>query len=238
VSTGRAEQAVREARSVQAEKPKQPFGYVLEGEIYVAQKNWEVAERTYREAIKKFDLPVLVARAHAVLTASGKPAEADKLAGQWIRAHPKDASVLTYLADRDVAARRFESAANRYNSALERAPDSPLLLNNVAWTRHELKRPGALEYAERAYELAPENPAIMDTLGAILAAGDDLERGLELLGRAAELAPQAYPIRLNFAKALLKANRKSAARKELETLAKLDSRLPAQQEAAKLLSGL
>jgi putative PEP-CTERM system TPR-repeat lipoprotein len=238
VSTGRAEQAVREARSVQAEKPKQPFGYVLEGEIYVAQKNWEAAERAYREAIKKFDLPILIARGHAVLTASGKPAEADKLAGQWIRAHPKDASVLTYLADRDLAARRFESAANRYNSALERAPDNPVLLNNVAWTRHELKRPGALEYAERAYELAPENPAIMDTLGAILAAGDDLERGLELLGRAAELAPQAYPIRLNFAKALLKANRKSAARKELETLAKLDSRLPAQQEAAKLLSGL
>jgi hypothetical protein len=43
---------------------------------------------------------------------------------------------------------------------------------------------------------------------------------------------------LHFAKALIKAGRKSAARKELEPLAKLDSRLPLQKEAAALLEGL
>jgi predicted Zn-dependent protease len=95
-----------------------------------------------------------------------------------------------------------------------------------------------LEQAERAHELAPENPAIMDTLGTILAASGETERGLELLGRAAELAPTAYQIRLNFAKALIKANRKGAARKELEGLAKLDPKIPQQQEAAKLLASL
>jgi predicted Zn-dependent protease len=78
----------------------------------------------------------------------------------------------------------------------------------------------------------------MDTLGSILAATGETERGLELLGRAAELAPGAHQIRLNFAKALVKAQRKAAARKELEQLAKLDARLPVQQEAAKLLEGL
>ena len=48
---------------------------------------------------------------------------------------------------------------------MTRAPDNPLVLNNLAWVAHELKQPNALEYAERANEMAPDNPAIMDTLG-------------------------------------------------------------------------
>ena len=78
----------------------------------------------------------------------------------------------------------------------------------------------------------------MDTLGTILASSGETERALALLGRAAELAPEAHQIRLNFAKALIKSERKAAARKELEQLAKLDSRLPVQQEAARLLAAL
>ena len=113
-----------------------------------------------------------------------------------------------------------------------------MLLNNLAWAMKELKQPKALEYAERAHELAPDNPSIMDTLGSILSDNGQSERGLELMGRAAELAPDAYRIRLNFAKALIKAGRKDAARKELEVLAKLDRLLPIQQEAAALLASL
>jgi predicted Zn-dependent protease len=172
------------------------------------------------------------------MEAAGKPTEANGMAEEWIRRHPKDATVMAYLGERDIAERRYESAAKRYQSALERQPDNALLLNNLAWVSNELKRPRALEYAERAHELAPENPSIMDTLGSILVDSGQTERGLQLLGRAAELSPNAYSIRLNFAKALLKTERKGAARKELEALAKLDSRLPVQQEAAKLLSGL
>jgi Tfp pilus assembly protein PilF len=130
------------------------------------------------------------------------------------------------------------SAAKRYRSALERQSDNPLLLNNLAWVTHELKQPNALEYAERAHELAPQNAAIMDTLGWILAESGQREKGVELLWRAAELAPDSPEIRLHLAKALIKAGRKDAARKELEVLAKLDNRHPIQQEATALLAGL
>jgi len=238
VTTGRHEDALREARAVQAENPKQPFGYALEAEVYVAQKKWDSAERVYREALKKFDLAELVARTHAVMEAAGKRSEADALAQDWIKRHPSDATVLAYLAEGDIAAKRYASAAQRYQSALERQPNNAMLLNNLAWAMKELKQPKALEYAERAHELAPDNPSIMDTLGSILSDNGQSERGLELMGRAAELAPDAYRIRLNFAKALIKAGRKDAARKELEVLAKLDRLLPIQQEAAALLASL
>ena len=236
VATGRSDEALREAKAVQARHPDQPFGYVLEGEIYAAQKKWGPAVRVYRDAMKKFQLALLVARTHAVMEAAGEGAEADAMTRSWIKGHPKDTVVLAYLAQRDLAAKHYASAVNRLNIALERQPDNPVFLNNLAWAMHELKQPNALKYAERANELAPDNAAIMDTLGWILVESGNGPRGLELLARASDLAPNAYSIRLHFAQALLKAGRKDAARKELEVLAKLDSRLPIQHEAAALLS--
>jgi tetratricopeptide (TPR) repeat protein len=137
-----------------------------------------------------------------------------------------------------MAAKRYADAVPRYQRALERQSNNAFFLNNLAWAKHELKQADALQYAERAHELAPENPAIMDTLGWILTERGESERGLDLLARAAELGPQAYAIRMHLAKALIKAQRKAAARKELEVLAKLDSQLPVQKEAASLLQGL
>ena len=238
VATGRHEDALREARAVQARRPQDPLGYVLEAEVYVAQKKLEAAERTYRAALRQFDYATLAVRTHSILEAAGKSLEAKALAEDWIRRHPQDALMLTYLADRDLAAKRYASAETLYRSALQRTPDNPLLLNNLAWVSHELGRSSALEYAERAHELAPDDPAIMDTLGSILAQSGQVERGLELLGRAADAAPDAPQIRLNFAKSLIKTDRKAAARKELEQLARLDEKLPERQEAVKLLGGL
>jgi putative PEP-CTERM system TPR-repeat lipoprotein len=235
VAMGKSDDALKQARTLQAERPKQAFGYVLEGEIHAAQRDWESAEQVYREATKRFDLPVLVSRTHQVMLAAGKNDQAEALAENWIKSHPKDAFMLNYLAERDLGAQRYESAAKRYSAALRRAPDNVRMLNNLAWVTHQLGQPAALQYAERAYELAADDPQVMDTLGSILMARGETERGLELLGRASALAPQAHEMRLNFAKALLKANRKDPARKELEALAKLDKRNPVQQEAVTLL---
>ena len=238
LKTGRAEQAIKEARDLQTANPTQPIGYVLEAEVYVAQKMWDAAERVYRAASKKFDHAALAMRTHAVLHAAGKTKEASAFADQWIAGHPKDAYLLNYLGEQDIVAKRYESAVKRYESARERAPDNPAILNNLASVKHHLKQPTAREIAEDALRLAPENAAIMETLGVILVDTGEHDRGLELLGSAAERAPQAHHTRLNFAKALVKAQRKDAARKELEALAKLDSRNPIQQQAVKLLAGL
>jgi tetratricopeptide (TPR) repeat protein len=75
-----------------------------------------------------------------------------------------------------------------------------------------------LEYAEKAYKLAEDSPAILDTLGWILIEQDNLARGLPLLQKANSLAPEAAEIRYHLILGLVKSGDKAKARKELEQL--------------------
>ena len=81
-------------------------------------------------------------------------------------------------------------------------------------------------------------PAFMGTLLTLLIEKGDPVRGVELLQAASKLAPNALGLRLTLAKGLIKANRKDAAKKELEELAKLGDKFPAQAEVTKLMQGL
>jgi Flp pilus assembly protein TadD len=80
------------------------------------------------------------------------------------------------------------------------------------------KDPQALEYAEKAHQLAADNPAVLDTLGSILIEQGNTTRGLPLLRKAVSLAPDMPDIRYHLALGLIKANDKASARKELEQL--------------------
>jgi predicted Zn-dependent protease len=88
---------------------------------------------------------------------------------------------------------------------------------------------------EKANKLAPNNPAIMETLGSLLSDKGDSTRALELLAKAAELAPQSDTLKLSLARAQLKAGKKPEARKLLDDLAKLGDKFAGQAEVAGLL---
>jgi predicted Zn-dependent protease len=84
--------------------------------------------------------------------------------------------------------------------------------------RQGSKDPKALEYAEQALRLAPENPAIIDTVGTIQIERGEIDAGLANLRRAVSIGPDLLPLQLNLAKALVKAGRKDEARTQLDTL--------------------
>jgi Tfp pilus assembly protein PilF len=89
-------------------------------------------------------------------------------------------------------------------------------LNNLASAYQSEKDPLALEYAEKANQLAPESPAILDTLGWILVEQGNMDRGLPLLQKAISLAPEMPAIRYHLAYGWAKSGDKTKARKELE----------------------
>jgi predicted Zn-dependent protease len=66
--------------------------------------------------------------------------------------------------------------------------------------------------------LAPENPAILDTLGWILVDQGNTARGLPLLQKAVSLAPNSMDIRYHLVLGLVKSGDKAKAKQELEQL--------------------
>jgi predicted Zn-dependent protease len=111
-------------------------------------------------------------------------------------------------------------------------------LNNLAWVTGQLKKDGAVDLAEKANKLAPEQPAFMDTLAMLLADKNEFARAIELQNKALALQPENAALRLNLAKIYIKSGDKTQAKSQLETLAKLGDRFAKQGEVAELLKTL
>jgi len=131
----------------------------------------------------------------------------------------------------------FAGSIAKYRAVLAVNPDNPAALNNLAWLLSEAGDPKAREFAERAYQQAPFNASVVDTLGWTLFKTGDAARGLQLLRLAANLAPTDPEIRLHVAQALLKSGDKDGAKRALTSLLALPAGTPARVEAEKLLAG-
>jgi putative PEP-CTERM system TPR-repeat lipoprotein len=239
LEAGRVKEALASARELQKQNPARSIGYMLEGDIYARQSAWSEAIPAYRNGLKRVGTTDLAIRlAVALRGGKGGDAEAEKFIASWIKDHPNDRVFLHYVAESAIKKKDYAGAARQYKAMLENEPSDALALNNLAYAAGQLKDPRALEYAEKADKLAPNNPAVMDTLGMLLIDKGDTKRGVEMLQKAAVLAPNAATIHLNLARALIKDGQKEAAKKELDALAKLGDKFSGQAEVAKLMQSL
>ncbi|MEQ8205760.1 MAG: tetratricopeptide repeat protein, partial [Woeseia sp.] len=96
----------------------------------------------------------------------------------------------------------------------------------------------AVELAEKAHSLAPDNPQIADTLGWILAREGETGRAVELLRDAASKMPGNAEIAYHLASVLADAGEAAEAKRILERLlastTEFSSRAAAEQLAARL----
>ena len=235
---GKPDDALAEAKAVQQRFPKQATGYLMEGDIYAAQKNWPAAERAYRETLKQEKSTVAATRLHAVLVQVGKANEANTFASSWLKENPEDAAFRLYLADRSLRSKDYKTAAQHYKAVIAEQPRNAIALNNLAFTAGQLGDPDAVKYAEQALAIAPDNAAIQDTLGWLLVEKGQVGRGVELLKKAAAGAPNSGEVRLHLAKGLIKAGDRAGARSELEAIMKLERQAAARAEAERLLATL
>ena len=233
---GKADEAIKEAKSLQSTRPQLAVGFGLEGDVHTATQSWAQAERAYRDALKvEPGSEGLAVKLHSTLNRTGKATEADALAKKWLAEHPKDTTFRIYLAERALGEKNLRSAVTLYQSVIALQPDNVVALNNLAWSAGQLGDPKAISYAERAVRLAPDNAAALDTLGTLLVSKGDASKGLEYVKKASDLAPKRHDIRLNYAKALLKAGRTEDARKELTTLQAVTEEFPGKSEIPALL---
>jgi putative PEP-CTERM system TPR-repeat lipoprotein len=239
VKAGRAPAALATAREIQKQRPTAAIGYIIEGDIYTQAREWAYAAAAYRNGLTKVnDSSELATRLAVVLEAGGSVRQARQFAATWVNDHPQDIPVRHVACLMALNQKDYASAASQYKALLEIQPNDVQALNNLAWASGQIRDPKAIEYAEKARSLAPDNATVLDTLAVLLIDKGDTKQSIELLRRAVTLAPNTPSIRLNFARALVKDGQKASAKQELQLLSALGDKFNEQAEVARLLQGL
>jgi putative PEP-CTERM system TPR-repeat lipoprotein len=238
VTANRAQAGIDYGRRQQKLQPDRAVGYAIEAELLARQQKWPESAGIYRLVLARQPAPYAITRLHGVLSAANKASEANAVVQQWLKDHPSDVAVRSYLAEQRMANKDFRAAATYLLAALREDPHNALVLNNLGWTLNELHDPKALDYAARAYAQAPDNAETADTYGWVLVSQGDAGRGVEILRQAVELNPGDAAKRIRLAKGLVRAGNKDAARKELESIAHGEGPSSTRLEAEQMLKTL
>ncbi len=180
--------------------------FYLQGVIRLAEGKADDAFAFYQKSWEAKPTELAADAIYKHYIALDKKPQATEFLVEWLEKLPQSyrASLLKALDSQEK--NNIPAAIEGYERALQGAPESPVLLNNLAWSYHLEKDPRAEEVAKRAYELAPNAPAILDTYGWILVENGKVSEGITYLERAANLAEGNAEIQehLNEARARLK----------------------------------
>jgi putative PEP-CTERM system TPR-repeat lipoprotein len=214
LNSGKRVEAMAAARAIQAANPKSPIGYMLVGDFFANDNNAAEAQAQYKQAYSLAKNTSTASKLYSNLIFSNNKEEA----AQFLRAHwqasPTDLSFMLQASELLLNRKEWKEAVAVVNQVLKVSKGNTAALNNAAVAMHQLKEVRAVELAQRAYELEPNNFAIQDTLGFILLEQGKVAEALPLLKSAAAKATRNPEVRLHYAQALAKKGDTAAAKQE------------------------
>ena len=238
IGAKRAPEALAFAKQAQKNAPSKAFGYALEADYHLRLKALGAAATAYEAGVKKTGNATLALSLHRLLLRMGHGDEADRFGVNWLKDHPDDASFEYQLAESDMGRGRYAQAESRLTRLIAHYPESTLALNNLALLLVRSGKPGAVGAAQKAVDLAPDTPALLDTLAAAQAAEKQVDKALVTQKRVVELAPDATGYRFRLASLAIQAGDKALARAELERLRAMGSKFGLQDDVASMLKSL
>lgn len=204
------------AEKLAADPAHQPESVVLPGKLFLAEHHlkravaaFASANRTSPSAVTSLDL----AQAQAL---SGNAADATATLDQAIASFGPLPSLENAAGQIALASNDLPKAAAHYQTALSKAPNDVLALNNLAWIAGKQNKKGAAGLAARAYAISP-SPQIADTLGWILARQSKPKQALILLDQAHQGMPGDPNVTYHYASVLAQTGAKAKAAAILKT---------------------
>jgi putative PEP-CTERM system TPR-repeat lipoprotein len=234
----RYEQALAAARKLQELLPKQPVGYVWEGEVALHQQQYQHALQAYQKAYALEGSSLTAQRLYQLYRQLGEAAKANAILEGWLDKAPQDPAAWLSLAMGYQADGERERAIAAYEKAQAVEPSNLLILNNLAWLYQERGDPKALQLAEQLVEKAKDHPEMLDTVGWIFSHHGKRQEGLTLLREAAVRAPHLPAIHLHLAEVLAESGNKKEAREILQRLLKEHPQFAERERAQALLDTL
>lgn len=197
----------------------QEYPYLLAASLHMAAGDSDTATNLLQQGITRLQRPSRLQLQLATIFEQLQQGErAEQLYQRILRSDPTFAPV--HVAMGTLAERRGNKGAARdhYQNALGHDRDNVIALNNLAYILADNfgEDRQALDFAMRAYQLRPNDPRIMDTLGYILVKNDRAQDALNLLQQAHNLLPDIPVVAIHLAQAKIALGDKEAARTLLE----------------------
>jgi putative PEP-CTERM system TPR-repeat lipoprotein len=134
----------------------------------------------------------------------------------WLAREPKDLAARRMLGDHYLAINDARAAREQLDAIIRQVPSDVAALNNLAWLLRDSDAARAEQLALQARAIAPNNPAVADTLGMIYLGRGKTVEAVATLKVAADALPQDRTVQYHHALALHGAGNKAEARKALE----------------------
>jgi len=211
----------------------------VQGSIALLRNQTDKALDFLRRADKVRDKTEITLSIVTAQWRSGKRDDAIATLVAWLKRYPKDFAARFQLGNLYLELKRYPDARDQFADIVKRAPGSVLGRNNLAWTEFLMgDLDSALTDIEAADKIAPNTPAILDTLGRVLLGKGDLRRAIRILDRAATMAPALLSTRYYLALALKENDQTDRAKSVLKQLLSTDIKFDTRADAEKLLADL
>lgn len=220
LAEGAYEQALELAEQLVSRAPHQPIGYRLKGDALRDMNRSGPALEAYLDGLEKSGTTLeLVLNAYLLKRQQTGLDDAVSFLEDLVRRQPAaNYVILRALAAGYADVGKTVQAIALNESLLENQPNDPVVLNNLALVYFESGDQRARDFAQKAYDLAPENYAIMDTLGWILVNRGETGLGVTILRNALARSANIPEIRYHYAVALHRNGQSKAAERELLAL--------------------
>ena len=217
--------------------PESPNRLMLLAELHEGQGDLAGAAQALTTAFSRFPSEELAIRAAQAMQAAGRKDSRSPLEA-WRRRAGPDPDIVFTMGSLALAAGDGAGAQESFEEALRLDPGHAQSLNNLAWLYNEARDPRAADLAERAYRAAPEDPRVLDTVGWVRLGAGRTAAAVEVLEKAAGLAPAEPDIQYHLAAALIRSGKPERARPMLEAALRSAGNFPSREAAAQALGQL
>ena len=209
---------------------------ILHGDLYSKLGELSKAEKYYQDALDKELSQQAILGLYRIYKKQNKHSEIITLLTSWLEKQPDDLVLAIALAETYRGMGQNQLAVNFYLNLLNRFPNNPILLNNIALAYLSIKELNkASELANRAYELLPKSVTVLDTIAWIEINKENYQKALDLLRVAYTLEHNNAEVNYHIAIALDSLGRREEAFNYLQTATKGEKYFPDKQAAILLL---
>lgn len=216
---GNLDKAQAEMAKLQSEMTEERADvWYTQGWLNAKLGKYPEAEQALEKSLSLQPTPDTAMLLFATLNSMGKSDAAIASLEGWVEKFPQHIGLMAILGQAYLARNDSEKAGDIYKRILTLDTKSVLALNNLAWLLRQSDPQQALQYAERASAIAPEDPYVMATHATLLVANGKAAEGEQMLRKAVTLHPDNMQTKVDLGRLLIEIGKPGAAKPYLEAV--------------------